>query len=141
MQTGTSSPTSEPILASWNSPDNSTWATFDRSVAACGQRRDLSGIGFVFSAEDGFCGVDLDNSIDPETGKLKPWASQLAARLNSYTEISPSGKGVKIFIGAQKPGQRCRQKLQRCSRAVLTAEEECAGSQSSRCEHGWRCIA
>jgi len=90
-----------------DSTDPSTWGTFDQAVAAY-QSDSLAGVGFVFTTGSGFCGVDLDDSIDLATGKLKPWACRIVDNLNSYTEVSPSGTGVKIFLRASKPGTRCR---------------------------------
>jgi len=86
----------------------STWSTFDQALAAWCHSEALAGIGFVFAADDGFCGVDLDNCIDPATNEMKPWGREIVGALNSYSEISPSGKGVKIFVKAGKPGTRCR---------------------------------
>jgi primase-polymerase (primpol)-like protein len=51
-------------------------------------------------------GVDLDDCIDVSTGQMKPWGQRVVAALNSYTEISPSGGGVKVFLEASKPGER-----------------------------------
>ena len=89
------------------STDATTWAMFDDAIAA--YRADsLAGIGFVFVAGGGYCGVDLDDSLDPTTNALKPWARAIVDQLDSYTEVSPSGHGVKIFLRASKPGRRCR---------------------------------
>ena len=105
-------PTKAPInphngsLAS--STDASTWGTFAEAIEACRRNASLAGVGFVFTADDPYCGVDLDDSIDESTGQLKPWAQQIVDRLYSYTEISPSGSGLKVFIKANKPGSRCR---------------------------------
>ena len=90
-----------------DSTDPATWATFDEALAAY-QKDSLDGVGFVFAADGDFAGVDLDDSIDPATGQLKAWARQVVERLNSYTEVSPSGGGVKVFVRARKPGARCR---------------------------------
>jgi len=90
-----------------DSTDPATWATFDVALAAY-QADSLAGVGFVFAPDGDFCGVDLDDSIDPATGQLKVWARAIVERLNSYTEVSPSGHGVKIFLRARKPGSRCR---------------------------------
>jgi len=90
-----------------DSTDPATWATFDEALAAY-QKDSLAGVGFVFAADGGFAGVDLDDSIDMVTGQLKPWARQIVERLDSYTEVSPSGGGVKVFVRARKPGARCR---------------------------------
>ncbi len=67
------------------------------------QGRGLDGVGFVFSASDPFTGVDLDNCRDPQTGQLEPWAAEAVAELGSYTEISPSATGVKVFVAAGMP--------------------------------------
>ncbi len=105
-------PTKAPInpdngsLAS--STDAATWGTFSEAIEACRRNASLAGVGFVFAADDPYCGVDLDDSVDESTGRLKPWAQQIVDRLDSYTEISPSGSGLKVFIKANKPGVRCR---------------------------------
>jgi putative DNA primase/helicase len=85
-----------------------TWGTFDEAIATLRRSRDLAGIGFVFTADDPYCGIDLDDCIDPSTGEPKPWGQQIIDSLSSYCEISPSGTGVKIFIEGIKPGERCR---------------------------------
>jgi len=84
-----------------SSTDPDTWATFDVAVEAFG-RGDYSGIGFVFSHDDDFAGVDLDDCID-EAGDVAPEAQGVIDKLNSYTEISPSGRGVKIFLRGGLP--------------------------------------
>lgn len=68
----------------------------------------VDGIGFVFTAEDPYAGVDLDGVIDPETGEIADWAQEIIERLDSYTEISPSGTGVKIVVRGALPGDRNR---------------------------------
>jgi hypothetical protein len=91
-----------------DSTDSSTWGTFQQALDACQQDSDLAGAGFVFTPDDPYCGVDLDDCIDTESGQLKSWAADVIEQLHSYTEISPSGTGVKIFLEANKPGRRCR---------------------------------
>ena len=82
-----------------------TWSTFQdalwRSTLAPWR---CDGVGFVFAAADPYCGVDLDNARDPESGRLRPWAQAVVDALNSYTEVSPSGTGVKIFLRGHCPG-------------------------------------
>jgi len=104
-------PTKCPVSPSGGMADStepSTWGPFDAALAALRQSQDLDGIGFVFAAGGGLGGVDLDDSVDPATGQLKPWARRIVDKLNSYTEVSPSGTGVKVFLRAAKPGARCR---------------------------------
>lgn len=90
-----------------DSTSHSSWGAMEQAIEACRSDRSLAGIGFVFTADDPYCGVDLDNSIDSE-GNIKPWASDLLRRLDSYTEVSPSRLGLKVIIKANKPGRRCR---------------------------------
>jgi putative DNA primase/helicase len=50
---------------------------------------------------DGLGGVDLDGCRDPVTGTLTDWATDWVSAFGSYTEVSPSGTGVKIYaLGA-----------------------------------------
>jgi len=61
------------------------------------------GPGFVFSPNDPFCGIDLDDSLDAE-GKPKPWAQGIVERFSdTYMEISPSGEGLKIWARGTVP--------------------------------------
>lgn len=91
-----------------DSTDVKTWSSFDDAVDACRVYGHFEGIGFVFGADDPYSGIDLDNCIDPATGQLKDWAQEIVSQITSYTEISPSGTGVKIFLRGTKPGVRCR---------------------------------
>ena len=76
-----------------------TWATFKQAVN-CYQNSNgtYAGIGYVFSKEDPFCGIDLDDCRDPKTGEIKPWAKDILEEFNSYSEVSPSNMGVKVFV-------------------------------------------
>lgn len=80
--------------------DPATWATLLGARAAM-LARSLSGIGFVFTAGDGLAGIDLDDCRDPNTGVIEQWALDIIGRINSYTEVSPSGTGVKIICRAK----------------------------------------
>lgn len=82
--------------------DPGTWSTFEEAAAYCA-REDLSGVGYVLSSDDPYVGVDLDGCRDPASGKIQPWAKAVMRRLNSYTEISPSGTGLRIFIRGELP--------------------------------------
>ncbi|HQL55528.1 MAG TPA: hypothetical protein PLQ87_12535, partial [Phycisphaerae bacterium] len=68
---------------------------------------DLVGVGFVFTPDDPYAGIDLDDCIDA-SGQIKPWALDFLQQLDSYSELSPSGSGVKVFVQAQKTGSKCR---------------------------------
>lgn len=81
----------------------STWGTFEQALENLQRCKWLAGIGFAFSTEDPYAGVDLDDCRNPETGEITPFAMNIIQRLNSYTEISPSQRGVKIIIKGSLP--------------------------------------
>jgi len=106
-----------------SSDDAMTWGTYAEAVAAY-ERYDLAGIGFVFAATDPYCGIDLDDCRDPETGAIKPWAQEIVERHSSYTEVSPSETGLKIYTRGAKPeGAGCRSAVR--SNGVIDGEVEC----------------
>jgi hypothetical protein len=75
----------------------STWSTFADVMAAADQRPDM-GVGFVFSPDDPFVGLDLDDCLTPD-GTLKAWAVPIMERFSdTYSEVSPSGHGIKIWV-------------------------------------------
>ncbi len=91
-----------------------TWASFERVKAAYESgAHGFTGVGFVVSANDDFAALDLDYH-NPETdsplivnGKLVPSVRELVKKFKSYTELSPSGKGIRIFIrGRVRSDQR-----------------------------------
>jgi putative DNA primase/helicase len=85
--------------------DPGTWASFDAAVAAYGEKQ-MDGVGYVFSTDDPYCGVDLDDVLTD--GVLHPAARQIVEELQTYGEISPSGNGVKLIVRGTKPGKRAR---------------------------------
>lgn len=86
-----------------SSIDPATWVSFEGACAG-----DFDGIAFCLSEDDPHCVVDLDNCRDPKTGEIEAWAAKIVSRLDSYTEISPSGTGLHVWVRARKPGPRCR---------------------------------
>jgi putative DNA primase/helicase len=89
--------------------DSSTWGTFDQAREYYARRKNtgIMGIGFVFTKDDPFTGVDLDHCRDIKTGDILPWALEIVEKLDSYTEISPSGTGLHIIVfGVLPPGKR-----------------------------------
>lgn len=75
--------------------DSSTWGTYEQAVKAC-KEYNYSGIGFVFTAETDFCGIDIDHCIS-ETGEIHKNALDILSTMDSYAEISPSGTGIHIL--------------------------------------------
>lgn len=88
-------------FASTNRP--ATWAPFDVALAALRAGTwPASGLGFVFTADDPFTGVDLDHCV--EHGVLSDLARAVVRELGSYAELSPSGTGVHVICEATLPG-------------------------------------
>ena len=88
------------------SNDPTTWTTCSKVFAAA---RGYNGIGFVFAADDPYCGIDLDGCRDPQTGTVAEWAREIILAMGSYAEVSPSGIGVKIWIRGKWKGQGHKQ--------------------------------
>ena len=87
-------------LKDWNDPE--TFLGFDEAMGAFMSLDGIDGVGFVLG--DGFGGLDLDE-CRAEDGTLDPKAQTILAALpDCYTEISPSGKGIKIFGRTTTPG-------------------------------------
>lgn len=85
--------------ASSNNPD--TWGTAAQAWSAK-KRYGWAGIGYVFTIGAGVVGVDLDDCFD-ENNRLSDEARQIVQLLNSYTERSPSGKGLHILVCGSIP--------------------------------------
>jgi putative DNA primase/helicase len=76
-----------------------TWGSFDAVVSALG-KDDVDGLGFVFTAEDPYCGVDLDACRDPESGAISGPALAVLRMLKGYAEVSVTGTGVHVIVRA-----------------------------------------
>ena len=94
--------------------DPESWATYTEAAANIGRtarHRDtkhkdergnaplvsaaVEGTGLVLAR--GYCGVDLDGVID-DNGNLAPFAARIVEVLDTYTEISPSGRGLHCLL-------------------------------------------
>jgi putative DNA primase/helicase len=84
--------------------DPSTWGTHTEAEAQARKLPkpyDESGIGLEFTSDENgrsIGGIDLDTCRDKETGKIEPWAMEIIERFDTYTELSPSQRGVKLFF-------------------------------------------
>lgn len=93
-------------LASSTRPE--TWSSFEKACSSA-SKWSLTGIGFVFSDTDEYSGVDFDNCRNSETGEIADWAWEIIRRLDSYTEVSPSGTGVHIIVRGRLPEKKGNQ--------------------------------
>lgn len=82
--------------------DRGRLATLDQALMVLSKRkldgRPFDGIGFAFLPGDGLIGVDIDGAIDTSTGEVSELARDVISRCGSYTEYSPSRKGVHIIV-------------------------------------------
>lgn len=72
------------------------WAAFDTALKAL-DRGKSAGIGFCMTGVNGVVCFDLDNCLGDE------WALDIIERVGSYTELSPSGNGYRIFAKCNFP--------------------------------------
>jgi len=79
--------------------DRRALVSFDVAVKRLAGSMHFGGLGFAFLPGDGLIGIDIDGAIDPDTGEISELCSSLIERCASYTERSPSGKGVHIIVG------------------------------------------
>jgi hypothetical protein len=93
-----------------SSTDSQTWATFGQALAAY-QTGAWDGIGFIPTPDDGLTVIDLDHCRDPLTGTIEPWAAAIVAEMGTYTEVSPSGTGLRLVARGRKPGRLAKKGL------------------------------
>lgn len=91
-----------------SSTDPSTWSTFEGAMEAARRAPNtVSGIGVMVNGS-GLTFIDIDHCV--ENGVIVPWALDVVRMFDTYTEFSPSGTGLHLFIHAEQltPGSKCR---------------------------------
>ena len=101
---GLAKPPINPLTGSLAKPnDRNTCVSFSEAVQHLNGKdfldRKFQGLSFMVG--EGILGVDLDDCI--VDGVIAPYASEIINKLNSYTEISPSGTGIRILGKADIP--------------------------------------
>ena len=78
------------------------WYSYDAALKAYQDNPTLfAGVGYVMTGQHDVVGVDLDNCVADNT--IAPWALEVIDQLASYTELSPSGNGLRILISGAIP--------------------------------------
>ena len=77
------------------SNNQSTFGTFQQACFACGVNG-YDGIGIGLFGD--VCAIDIDHCI--ESGAISDMASDIIRAIDSYTEVSPSGSGIRILFRA-----------------------------------------
>ncbi|MCH2131515.1 MAG: AAA family ATPase [Pirellulaceae bacterium] len=93
-----------------SSTDPTTWTSFDMVTQTYNEAQH-AGIGFVFGTEDEFFGIDLDGCRNPADGTLASWAEKIVHDFDTYSEVSPSGTGVKVFCRSDQQLPAGKRKL------------------------------
>jgi hypothetical protein len=91
-----------------------TWSDFETAKNACDnsarENPPLDGLGLVLVPDDpsdvpALVGADLDHCRNPGTGVIDDWALEVVKDFHTYTEVSPSGCGLRLFCRGQLPPQ------------------------------------
>lgn len=100
-----------------------TWGKFVHCERVA---EDYNGLGFVFTADTPYLGIDLDHCID-EDGQIEPWARKLINRFDTYTEFSQSGRGIHLIAKGTLPappaGERKRHRTSKFPNIELYEQE------------------
>lgn len=89
--------------------DPSTWGTYADALAAYRSGK-CDGIGFCLQGS-AIAAFDIDKCRDRETGHIAPEAMKIVDGAVSYTEISPSGTGLRVIGYAADIKKHRRQRL------------------------------
>lgn len=79
-----------------SSTNPNTWTSYERAVEALHAEK-ISGIGYALVDDAERVFIDMDKCRNLETGEIADWAMRYVEEANSYTEITPSGKGLRII--------------------------------------------
>jgi putative DNA primase/helicase len=90
------------------STDPQTWSRIEVALRRW-QDGDCDGIGFALTHSLHIIGLDIDHCRIRETGEITTEAFSVIHLLNTYTEVSPSGNGLRILAFGDKPARRCKQ--------------------------------
>ena len=86
-----------------SSTDPSTWTTYEKAKAAS---EFFSGIGIVFTPEQTLLGIDIDHVLKDHS-LIESEHSEVIGKLikdaGTYTEISPSGTGLHLYLALTAP--------------------------------------
>lgn len=85
------------------SNDPATWGTLDQAVShyQAHQGNGVAGIGFMFSSDDPYTGIDLDHAV--REGSIRLCAKVLRHYMKTYIERSPSGTGIHAILRGKLP--------------------------------------
>jgi len=86
--------------------DPKTWRTCLDAVYALKHRPYFKPVcsGFALTESDPFAVIQIDDCRVMATGQIKDWAPTLMDRMESYCEVMPLNRGIRIFVKDLLPG-------------------------------------
>ena len=98
------------------------WKTFDEALSLINKHKalpkwsrgcklsdvGLNGLGFVFTDDDNYVGIDWDHIRNAETGEIETQYINEMKALDTYCEISQSGEGAHAICKGTLPGTKHR---------------------------------
>jgi len=86
--------------------DSTTWSPYVDAIQVYNEGH-ADGIGFVFTKNDPFIGIDWDHCV--VDGKIDETVREEVKSIGSYAELSPSGTGIHVICKGKLPRtDRCR---------------------------------
>ncbi len=89
-----------------SSTDPSSWRPLSVAIAAVEDGK-VDGLGIALGAFEGaaditggnrLAAIDLDHCIVEADGTIAPWAEKIVKAMDTYTEKSPSGRGLRLLF-------------------------------------------
>ncbi len=109
---GAAKPTKVPYSANGglaNVNAKETFSTFSECIGKLGVGN-FSGVGFVFTENDPYSFIDLDDAEGDDA--ILQRHLKVYHEFDSYSEVSPSGKGLHIIVKGTVPAGRRRSKIE-----------------------------
>jgi hypothetical protein len=83
-----------------SSTNPKTWNTYEAVITGA-VIDETQGVGIM--TDGSFIGFDLDGCRNPQTGEITSWAKFILDTLDAYTEITPSGFGIRAYVEGKLP--------------------------------------
>ena len=84
--------------------ESGNWEGFENTIEAL-KKYKVAGIGFVFTKDDPFLGIDLDKVLSPfgNSYRANETAKRFLEELKTYRELSPSETGLHFILKGHLP--------------------------------------
>lgn len=84
--------------------DPRDWSSFENAFTAYKSSRfQFHGVAYALTIDDGIVGLDIDHARNRINGSMPKFIRELIATLDTYTEVSPSGTGLRLFAFGKLP--------------------------------------